>query len=95
MNLNRGKYRIKMQELAELKKTSMRKLSEELFMDEQTMYYWNNGKAMPHIETLLWVCDVMGVQIQDMIGLSIDKPRTNYNAPKRQGPMTVQQALKL
>jgi transcriptional regulator with XRE-family HTH domain len=60
--------RIRVAEVARQQKNwSMRRVSEELEVDHQTVLYWNQGKSYPRLPMLVRLLKLLGCSFQELV----------------------------
>lgn len=58
---------------------SMVELADQLGLDHQTLYYWNQGRSTPRVPTLLSICTVVGCTWADLGDYLVIRPGKQAN----------------
>lgn len=59
--------RVRLAEHAYAKGLTLRRVAEILEVDYQTVLYWNRGKSLPKMRTLLYLCQLFGCEMEQLI----------------------------
>ncbi len=60
--------RIRVAEIARRNKGwNMRKVSEKLNIDHQTVLYWNQGRTIPRLPMLMRLCRLLACSVEDLV----------------------------
>lgn len=58
-----------LKEIRKAKKLSQASLAEKLHVSQTAVYYWESGKREPGIDMLFNISDVLGVGVDELVGL--------------------------